>query len=126
MSKLNISNTGTTVRSELSTEGVPLYKKKTKSNQIKNLAHSTTNKLGLTKTHYPGCFGEKGCSTQHLLIDVIEEWKTAFDRGIAAKPLHNRDIASIHFNHFHCMGICDKLSRHLSMLPYIYLNVDEC
>ncbi len=24
------------------------------------------------------------------------------------------------------MGIFDKLIRHLSMLPYIYLNVDEC
>ncbi len=23
------------------------------------------------------------------------------------------------------MGICDKLSRHLYLLPYIYLNVDE-
>ncbi len=43
-----------------------------------------------------------------------------------AKPLHNRDIVSVHFNHFHCMRICDKLSRRLSMLPYIYLNVYEC
>ncbi len=24
------------------------------------------------------------------------------------------------------MGICNKLSRHLYMLTYIYLNVDEC
>ncbi len=24
------------------------------------------------------------------------------------------------------MGICDKLSRHLYMLTYIYLNVGEC
>ncbi len=24
------------------------------------------------------------------------------------------------------MGICDKLSRHLYMLTYIYLNMDEC
>ncbi len=24
------------------------------------------------------------------------------------------------------MGICDKLSRYLSMLTYIYLNMDEC
>ncbi len=42
-----------------------------------------------------------------------------------AKPLDNSDIASVHFNHFYCMGICDKLSRHLYMLTYIYLNVDE-
>ncbi len=45
---------------------------------------------------------------------------------IPAKLLHNRDIVSVHFNYFYCMGICDKLSRHLSMLTYIYLNVDDC
>ncbi len=45
---------------------------------------------------------------------------------IPAKPLHNRDIVSVHFNNFYCMEICDKLTRHLSMLTYIYLNVDEC
>ncbi len=45
---------------------------------------------------------------------------------IPAKPLHNRDIVSVHFNHFYCMGICDKLSRYWYMLTYIYLNVDEC
>ncbi len=44
---------------------------------------------------------------------------------IPAKSLHN-DIVSVHFNHFLCMGICNKLSRHLSMLTYIYRNVDEC
>ncbi len=38
---------------------------------------------------------------------------------------YNRDIVSEHFNHFHCIGICDKLTRHLSMLTYIYFNVDE-
>ncbi len=37
-----------------------------------------------------------------------------------AKPVHNRDIVSLHFNNFSCMGICDK---HLSMLTYIYLDV---
>ncbi len=45
---------------------------------------------------------------------------------ILAKPLHNRYIVSVHFNHFHCMGIWDKLSKHTSVLTYIYLNVDEC
>ncbi len=45
---------------------------------------------------------------------------------IPAKPLHNHDIVSVHFNHFYYMGMCDKLSRHLAMLTYIYLNVDEC
>ncbi len=46
--------------------------------------------------------------------------------NIPAKPLlHNSDTVSVHFNHFYCMGICDKLSWHLYMLTYIYLNVDE-
>ncbi len=45
---------------------------------------------------------------------------------IPANTLHNHAIVSIHFNHFYCMGICDKLSSLLSMLTYIYLNVDEC
>ncbi len=45
---------------------------------------------------------------------------------ISAKPLHNHDIVSVHFIHFYCMGICDKLSKHLYMLTYICLNVDEC
>ncbi len=34
-------------------------------------------------------------------------------RVIPAKPLHNGDTVSVHFNHFYYMGICDKLSRHL-------------
>ncbi len=46
--------------------------------------------------------------------------------NIPAKPLHNSDTVSVHFNHFYCMGICDKLSRQLYMLTYIYLNVDGC
>ncbi len=46
--------------------------------------------------------------------------------SIPAKPLHNHDIVSVQFNHFYCMGICGKLSRHLYMLTYTYLNVDEC
>ncbi len=45
---------------------------------------------------------------------------------IPDKPLHNCDIVSVHFNHFYCMIICDKLTRHLSMLTYIYFNMDEC
>ncbi len=44
---------------------------------------------------------------------------------IPVKPLHNHDIVSIHFNHFCCMEICDKLRRDLAMFTYIYLNVDE-
>ncbi len=34
--------------------------------------------------------------------------------------------AITHFNHFYCIEICDKLSRDLAMVTYIYLNVDEC
>ncbi len=47
----------------------------------------------------------------------------AHTSDIPSKPLHNSDTVSVHFNHFYCMGICDKLSRHLSMLT---LNMDEC
>ncbi len=47
-------------------------------------------------------------------------------KSIPAQPLHNHDIVSVHFNNFPCTGICDKLSRHLSMLTYTYRNVNEC
>ncbi len=50
-------------------------------------------------------------------------WKYS---SMPAKPLHNSDTVSVHFNHFYCMEICDKLRRDLAMLTYIYLNVDEC
>ncbi len=40
--------------------------------------------------------------------------------------LHNCDTVSVHCNHFYCIEICDKLNKHLHMLTYIYLNVDEC
>ncbi len=43
---------------------------------------------------------------------------------IVVKPLHNRNIVSVHFHHFCCTQICDKLSRDLAMLTYIYINVD--
>ncbi len=46
--------------------------------------------------------------------------------NIRAKLLHNHDIVSVHFNNFYCMEICDKLSRDLAMLTYIYFNVDDC
>ncbi len=40
--------------------------------------------------------------------------------------LSSHCIVTVHFNHFYCMGICDKLTSHLSMLTYIYFNMDEC
>ncbi len=46
--------------------------------------------------------------------------------SIPAKPLHILDIVSGHYNHFHWLEICDKLRRDLSMLTYIYLDVDKC
>ncbi len=45
---------------------------------------------------------------------------------IPAKLLHNRDIVSVHFNHFYCTEICDKLNRYIDMLTCIYLKVDDC
>ncbi len=44
---------------------------------------------------------------------------------IPAKPLHNHDIVSVHFNYFYCTEIWDKLRMDLAMFTYIYLNVDE-
>ncbi len=41
---------------------------------------------------------------------------------IPAKPLHNHDIVSVHFNNFYCNEIGDKLRRDLAVLTYIYLN----
>ncbi len=32
---------------------------------------------------------------------------------LPAKPLHNSDTDSVHFNQFYWMGICDKVRRHL-------------
>ncbi len=52
--------------------------------------------------------------------------KTMRGAGFVGQPHHNHDIVSVHFIHFYCMGICDKLSKHLYMLTYICLNVDEC
>ncbi len=43
-----------------------------------------------------------------------------------AKPFHNHDIVSVHFNHFYCIEICIKLRGDLTMFTYIYLNVDKC
>ncbi len=40
---------------------------------------------------------------------------------IPTKPLHNSDTVSVYFNNFYCMGICDKLSRQLFRLTYIYI-----
>ncbi len=45
---------------------------------------------------------------------------------IPANPLHNHGIVLVHFNDFDCTEICDKLRRDLSLLTYIYLNMNEC
>ncbi len=38
-------------------------------------------------------------------FEIAEHQASLF---IPAKPLHNRDIVSLHFDHFPCMTICDK------------------
>ncbi len=58
-----------------------------------------------------------------MTSDTINIWIAQL---IPASPLYNCGIDSVRFNHFPCMGICNKLSRLLSMLTYIYLNMDEC
>ncbi len=45
---------------------------------------------------------------------------------IPAKPLCNSDTVSVHFSHFCCMGICEKMRRDLAMLTYNYHDVDDC
>ncbi len=63
-----------------------------------------------------------------LLLVCMSRWLllTSTTPVIPAKPLHNHDIVSEHLSHFPCMGICDKLSRHLYMITDIYINVNEC
>ncbi len=69
----------------------------------------------------------RGGEASILLTNLSLQYKLSLIYYIIpAKPMHNHDIVSVHFNHFHCMRICDKLSKHLSMLTYIYLNMDEC
>ncbi len=54
-------------------------------------------------------------------------WKGTSSYVIPAKPLHNHDIVSVHFNNFHyCTDICNKPRRYLAMFTFIYLNVDGC
>ncbi len=62
----------------------------------------------------------------YLKVSYISQYTKPMTIYIPAKPLHNRDIVSVHFNHFYYMGICDKLSKDLSVLIYIYFNVDDC
>ncbi len=47
-----------------------------------------------------------------LLIVYVDIIQISF---IPAKPIHNHDRVSEHFNHFYCTDICDKLRRDLSM-----------
>ncbi len=66
------------------------------------------------------------CALRSYFIKLYCTFPMSLAFVIPANPLHNHDIVSVHFNHFYCMGICNKLNRHLSMLTYIYLKVDEC
>ncbi len=63
---------------------------------------------------------------EYMCVSSMTFFKVVDALSIPAKPLNNCGIVSEHFNHFYYMGICDKITRHLSMLPYTYLNVDEC
>ncbi len=55
------------------------------------------------------------------LVIIVEDPSEGMIKHILipAKPLHNHDIVSIHFNHLYCIGMCYKLSRDLAMLTYI-------
>ncbi len=42
--------------------------------------------------------------------------------SISTNPLHNSDTVIVHLNEFYCTAICDKQSRNLAMLTYIYIS----
>ncbi len=61
----------------------------------------------------------------HLDASYTEAVNTIADI-IPAQPLHNSDIVSVHFNNFPCiMMINSTLTKHLSILSYIYIYMDE-
>ncbi len=57
-----------------------------------------------------------------LIICRTSDYKISGFRYIIIpdKTWYNWDIVSVHFNISSCMGICDTLGRHLSILTYIY------
>ncbi len=57
-----------------------------------------------------------------LLITYKEQYIKLIHLLIHTKPLHNRHIVSVHFNHFYCMGICNKLSRRARICFYLPLS----
>ncbi len=73
-----------------------------------------------------GCNSVAAVSTHTRICSCHNQYPSLVGRGIPAKPLHNYDTFSVHFNYFYCMEICNKLRRDLAMFTYIYLNVDEC
>ncbi len=60
------------------------------------------------------------------MITVCTEIKVKiYTTYTPAKSPQNYDIVAVYSNHVPCTQICDKLSKDLAMLTYIYLNVDE-
>ncbi len=51
--------------------------------------------------------------------NALKHYKTWEVLSTALIACHN--IISVHFNHFYCTEVCDKLEE-----IYIYLNVDDC
>ncbi len=61
---------------------------------------------------------------KHLKCD-IHTWLNMVVLPPIPKPLHS-DTVSVHFNHFYCTEICDKLRRCLYMLINMFLYVNDC
>ncbi len=61
-----------------------------------------------------------------FMQDQLRDQLRDFPSVMHSKPLLKRKIVSVHFNNFPFMKICHKLRRHVCMLTYIYLNVDQC
>ncbi len=113
--------------------------------KLQNLSQAKTHFLSVSKEvqyetqkgSLPGVMEENdsGFSEQYFpmfIVLAIQPKSICFmqrqdfpDYVIPSKPLHNHYIVSVHFNYFPCMVLCNKLSRDLTMLTCIYLNVHD-
>ncbi len=67
---------------------------------------------------------------RHIVYVIGTLWSHLFTQNtltsyIPAKPLHNHAIISVHFNHFYCTEICDKLKRDLATYISMWMSVNQ-
>ncbi len=65
------------------------------------------------------CHSDLACSGLNHMISQCFGYASYHTSYIPAKPLHNYDTVSLHFNHFYCTEICDKLSDHSVEIMWI-------